>query len=179
MRFNSDYIKRFLLYLNCIFFAYFPSPLQFLIFFAPLVFSATFKEHFLVEATLIESILNTDIEQTVLNKNKKVQFLNYAILNLYMSQAIEEIWHFRNACDMYIATKYFDFLNREPPSYVKKTIVEHLEMEKLIEGSNIEYGKIEKCNIDSDLTSKIWRLLMSKKTTVTSKIASKTTRSKR
>jgi len=32
-----------------------------------------------------------------------------------------------------------------------------------IEGSNIEYGNIEKCNIDSDLTSKIWRLVTSKK----------------
>jgi len=33
----------------------------------------------------------------------------------------------------------------------------------MIEGSNIEYGDIEKCNINTNLTSKIWRLVMSKK----------------
>ena len=33
----------------------------------------------------------------------------------------------------------------------------------LIEGSNIEYGNIEKCNVDTNLTSKIWRLVTSKK----------------
>jgi len=33
----------------------------------------------------------------------------------------------------------------------------------MIEGSNIEYGKIENCNIDTNLTSKIWRLVTSKK----------------
>jgi len=33
-----------------------------------------------------------------------------------------------------------------------------------IEGSNIEYGDIEKCNIDTKITSKIWRLVTSKKT---------------
>jgi len=131
MRFNSDYIKRFLLYLNCIFFAYFPSPLQFLIFFAPLVFSATFKEHFLVEATLIESILNTDIEQTVLNKNKKVQFLNYTILNLYMSQAIEEIWHFRKCLrHVYCHQIFWFFWIESLLVTLKKTIVKLLEMEK-------------------------------------------------
>jgi len=32
-----------------------------------------------------------------------------------------------------------------------------------IEGIKLEYGIIEKCNIDSDLTSKIWRLVTSKK----------------
>ena len=42
----------------------------------------------------------------------------------------------------------------------------------MIEGSNIEYGKIENCKIDTKLTSKIWRRVTSKKTTVTSKIAS-------
>jgi len=31
-----------------------------------------------------------------------------------------------------------------------------------IEGSNIEYGKIENCKIDTKLISKIWRRLMSK-----------------
>ena len=31
-----------------------------------------------------------------------------------------------------------------------------------IEGVNIEYGKIENVNIDSVLTSKIWRRVMSK-----------------
>jgi hypothetical protein len=34
---------------------------------------------------------------------------------------------------------------------------------KSIEGGNIEYGNIEKCNIDSDLRSKIWRLVTSKR----------------
>jgi len=33
----------------------------------------------------------------------------------------------------------------------------------VIEGSNIEYGNIEKCYIDTNLTSKIWRLVTSKK----------------
>ncbi len=33
----------------------------------------------------------------------------------------------------------------------------------MIEGSNIEYGNIEKCNVDTNLTSKIWRLVTSKK----------------
>jgi len=33
----------------------------------------------------------------------------------------------------------------------------------MIEGSNIEYGNIEKCNVDTNLMSKIWRLVMSKK----------------
>ena len=33
----------------------------------------------------------------------------------------------------------------------------------MIEGSNIEYGDIEKCNIDTKITSKIWRLVTSKK----------------
>ena len=33
----------------------------------------------------------------------------------------------------------------------------------MIEGSNIEYGNIEKCNLDTNLTSKIWRLVTSKK----------------
>ena len=33
----------------------------------------------------------------------------------------------------------------------------------LIEGSNIEYGKIENCKIDTNLTSKIWRRVTSKK----------------
>ena len=32
-----------------------------------------------------------------------------------------------------------------------------------IEGSNIEYGKIENCKIDTNLTSKIWRRVISKK----------------
>ena len=32
----------------------------------------------------------------------------------------------------------------------------------LVEGGNIEYGNIEKGNIDSDLRSKIWRLVTSK-----------------
>jgi len=32
-----------------------------------------------------------------------------------------------------------------------------------IEGSKLEYGIIEKCNIDSDLRSKIWRLVTSKR----------------
>ncbi len=32
-----------------------------------------------------------------------------------------------------------------------------------IEGSNIEYGNIEKCNVNTNLTSKIWRLVTSKK----------------
>jgi len=32
-----------------------------------------------------------------------------------------------------------------------------------IEGSNIEYGDIEKCNIDTKITSKIWRLVTLKK----------------
>jgi len=32
-----------------------------------------------------------------------------------------------------------------------------------IEGSNIEYVKIENCKIDTNLTSKIWRLVTSKK----------------
>jgi len=32
-----------------------------------------------------------------------------------------------------------------------------------IEGSKLEYGIIEKCNIDSDLWSKIWRLVTSKR----------------
>ena len=32
----------------------------------------------------------------------------------------------------------------------------------LIEGSNIEYGKIKNCKIDTKLTSKIWRRLTSK-----------------
>jgi hypothetical protein len=34
---------------------------------------------------------------------------------------------------------------------------------KSIEGSNIEYGDIEKCNIDTKITSKICRLVTSKK----------------
>jgi len=34
---------------------------------------------------------------------------------------------------------------------------------KWIEGSNIEYGKIENCKIDTNLTSKIWRRVTSKK----------------
>ncbi len=33
----------------------------------------------------------------------------------------------------------------------------------LIEGVNIEYGKIENCNIDTNLTSKIWRRVTLKK----------------
>jgi len=33
----------------------------------------------------------------------------------------------------------------------------------MIEGVNIEYGKIENCNIDTNLTSKIWRRVTSKK----------------
>jgi len=33
----------------------------------------------------------------------------------------------------------------------------------LIEGNNIEYGNIEKCNIDTILTSKILRLVTSKR----------------
>ena len=33
----------------------------------------------------------------------------------------------------------------------------------MIEDSNIEYGNIEKCNVDTNLTSKIWRLVTSKK----------------
>jgi len=33
----------------------------------------------------------------------------------------------------------------------------------MIEGSNIEYGKIENCKIDTILTSKIWRRVISKK----------------
>ena len=33
----------------------------------------------------------------------------------------------------------------------------------LIEGSNIEYGNIEKCNVDTNLTLKICRLVTSKK----------------
>ncbi len=33
----------------------------------------------------------------------------------------------------------------------------------LIEEGNIEYGNIENCNIDTNLTSKIWRLVTSKK----------------
>jgi len=43
-----------------------------------------------------------------------------------------------------------------------------------IEGSNIEYGNIEKCSIDSDLRSKNLRLVISKKVTVTSNLTSKT-----
>ena len=43
----------------------------------------------------------------------------------------------------------------------------------LIEGVNIEYGKIENCKFDTKLTSKIWRRVISKKTTVRSKLASK------
>jgi len=34
---------------------------------------------------------------------------------------------------------------------------------KTIEEGNIEYGNIENCNIDTNLTSKIWRLVTSKK----------------
>jgi len=34
---------------------------------------------------------------------------------------------------------------------------------ELIEGGNIKYGNIEKCNIDSDLRSKIWRLVTLKR----------------
>jgi len=33
----------------------------------------------------------------------------------------------------------------------------------MIEGSNIEYGKIENCKIDTILTSKIWGLVTSKR----------------
>jgi len=40
---------------------------------------------------------------------------------------------------------------------------EGIKLEKTIEGSNIEYGNIEKCNVDTNLTSKIWRLVTSKK----------------
>ena len=36
-------------------------------------------------------------------------------------------------------------------------------MVPLIEEGNIEYGKIKNCNIDTNLTSKIWRLVTSKK----------------
>jgi len=32
-----------------------------------------------------------------------------------------------------------------------------------IEGSNIKYGKIKNCKIDTNLTSKIWRRVISKK----------------
>jgi len=33
----------------------------------------------------------------------------------------------------------------------------------MIEGGNIEYGNIKKCNIDTILTSRIWRLVTSKR----------------
>ncbi len=33
----------------------------------------------------------------------------------------------------------------------------------MIEDGNIEYVNIKNCNIDTNLTSKIWRLVMSKK----------------
>ncbi len=33
----------------------------------------------------------------------------------------------------------------------------------MIEVGNIEYGNIENCNIDTNLTSKIWRLVTLKK----------------
>jgi len=45
-----------------------------------------------------------------------------------------------------------------------KIVVESLSILLImIEGSNIEYGNIEKCNIDSDLRSKNLRLVISKK----------------
>ncbi len=37
------------------------------------------------------------------------------------------------------------------------------KIEALLEGIKLEYEIIEKCNIDSDLRSKIWRLVTSKK----------------
>jgi len=44
------------------------------------------------------------------------------------------------------------------------TKIDGLVPEKLkIEGSNIECGDIEKCNINTKITSKIWRLVTSKK----------------
>jgi len=44
-------------------------------------------------------------------------------------------------------------------------ILVYLSMQQIlkIEGSNIEYGDIEKCNVNTNLTSKIWRLVTSKK----------------
>ncbi len=38
-----------------------------------------------------------------------------------------------------------------------------LPLKNAVEGGNIEYGNIEKCNIDTKITSKIWRLVTSKK----------------
>jgi len=43
---------------------------------------------------------------------------------------------------------------------------------KQIEEGNIIYGNIENCNIDTNLTSKIWRLVTSKKAKVTSNLSS-------
>jgi len=45
-------------------------------------------------------------------------------------------------------------------------------MLRRIEGIKLEYGIIENCKIDTNLTSKIWRRVTSKKMTVTSNLAS-------
>jgi len=55
------------------------------------------------------------------------------------------------------------FLLKYKTNYIKQILGCRVYFLSMVEGGNIKYGNIEKCNIDSDLRSKIWRRVTSKK----------------